>query len=89
MAISPINDDSSPLSWIIFATIVVEEEERAIPIKNDSRSENLNSKLNKKTNNIDKKSWSSPPMTINFFKIKILLKFVSSPKVKSKKTIPK
>ena len=69
--------------------MVVEEDDKAIPIKNDSSNENLNNKLKKKTKSIDKKSWNNPPIMMNFFKMKILLKFVSNPDVKSKKIIPK
>jgi len=84
-----MKEDSSPLSWIIFATIVVDDDDRAIPIKKDSNRENLKSRLNKKTNIIEKNSCKNPPMIINFLRIRILPKFVSSPKVKSKNTIPK
>jgi len=89
IANSPKNVPSSPLSSIILATSEVEEDDKAIPIRNDSKSEKPKIKDKKTIKKIERVICKMPPIIINLFKEKILEKLSSKPMVNKRKIIPK
>lgn len=89
MATSPKKEDSSPLSWIIFASSEVEEDDKAIPKRIDVKKENLKASDNKNIKKIVKRICKVPAKKIIFFKTRSLVKLISRPTVKSKKSMPK
>jgi hypothetical protein len=74
---------------MIFATNVVDEEDKAIPIKNEFKSEKPKNKDKRKIKNIDKIICKKPAIIIIFFRANILLKSVSKPTANNKSKIPK
>jgi len=89
IAISPKKELSSPLSWIIFATSVVDDEERAMPMRKAWMIVKPKKMLKTVMAAIEMPTCSNPPKTINFFKLAILSNCVSKPTVNKRRMMPK
>jgi hypothetical protein len=74
---------------MILATKEVEEEDKAIPIKNDSKKENLKIKEIMVIKKIERRICKLPPKTISLFKVKRREKLSSKPMVNKRKIIPR